>query len=331
MSTGISIIIPTRNRETSLLNTLNALAVQDCEEAFEVIVVNDGGKAIAPLPTLAHPYCVGLVMINLPEPVGVCRARNIGVQTAQFSLLGFLDDDILPVRHWIRTLSKVFERHPRVGATVGQIQVTPQRGSLDRLRQSTYDQRHLEHYLKARRAYILAQFFHEAAIEVNDLWLVDYLSGGNCGIRKALFGEVGGFDEMFKVTQDREIAIRILQSHYYIIYNQALLVTHTSSHQPHQLLVGRFRSGMYNSLLKYKHPWLSPQQGAITLGFQTHLGRSFSDYCRQYGIRTALLAVASISTYTLGQIYGKYLWNGFPRTAAGQVVESMEPGGRSGV
>jgi GT2 family glycosyltransferase len=307
MFAGVSIIIPTYNRLASLCQTLQSLAVQACCHPFEIIVVNDGGVPIM-LPELSlrpHSHCLSIQLINLKENYGVSHARNVGAETAQFDILGFLDDDTIPDAGWVQSLIDTFTLNKQIGAVVGQINVTPVHHPLGRLRQSVYKKRQVDHTNTVNNKAIIDAFLSQTGEDAFAFSLVDYLSGGNCGIRRDVFMKVGGFDRKFRVTQDREIAIRILQHQYFVIYNEKLVIKHTNSFEVRQLVKGRFKSGMYSILLHCKHPEIQYEPYLQRVSFAKNFGVTIWHYYAAYGVQTTFLACLSIFLYKTGQLYGR--------------------------
>jgi glycosyltransferase involved in cell wall biosynthesis len=94
----LSVIIPARNAQDTLADTLAGLSAQAAGFAFEVIVVDDGSgdgtRRIA-----ASSAVVGQVIV-LPG-LGPARARNAGAAAATGSALAFLDADCVPAPGWV--------------------------------------------------------------------------------------------------------------------------------------------------------------------------------------------------------------------------------------
>lgn len=89
----VSVIIPTYNREESLLRTLDSLSQQTYPtERFEVIIVDDGSPR--PLDRARFPHYPFALLVERQPNQGEVAARNWGVSHAHGELLVFLDDDI---------------------------------------------------------------------------------------------------------------------------------------------------------------------------------------------------------------------------------------------
>jgi GT2 family glycosyltransferase len=98
-----SVIIPTFNRAAALENTLEALTLQD-ELPEEVIVIDDGstdGTANLLATWSAKNLPFELICIHTPN-AGPASARNMGIRRARGAILGFLGDDTIPEKDWLR-------------------------------------------------------------------------------------------------------------------------------------------------------------------------------------------------------------------------------------
>jgi glycosyltransferase involved in cell wall biosynthesis len=93
----ISVIVPAFNATATIGATLDALADQDVEASYEVLVVDDGSAdGTAELATAAGAR----VLVQGRE--GPAAARNLGASEARGSLLAFTDADCVPQRQWLR-------------------------------------------------------------------------------------------------------------------------------------------------------------------------------------------------------------------------------------
>jgi glycosyltransferase involved in cell wall biosynthesis len=94
-----SVIVPARDAEATLPRTLEALAGQDVDGEFEVIVVDDGSRDRTAELARAAP---GPVTVLTGPPAGPAAARNRGVAAASGAALAFCDADVFPTPGWLR-------------------------------------------------------------------------------------------------------------------------------------------------------------------------------------------------------------------------------------
>ena len=89
---AISVVLPTHNRAGLLPRALASVLGQRCDEAFEVIVVDDGSDdgTAAYLAAIADPR---LTLLRNETAQGAAAARNRGLAAAGAPVTAFLDDD----------------------------------------------------------------------------------------------------------------------------------------------------------------------------------------------------------------------------------------------
>jgi glycosyltransferase involved in cell wall biosynthesis len=97
--TRVSVIVPARDAEATLPRTLAALAVQDLDEPYEVVVVDDGSVDRTAELAMAAP---GPVQVVRQDPLGPAEARNRGVAESEGPALAFCDADCFPTPGWLR-------------------------------------------------------------------------------------------------------------------------------------------------------------------------------------------------------------------------------------
>ncbi len=113
----LSVILPTHNRPQQLERCLNALSHQDLPgRCFEVIIIDDGSRMPLDNPVSRFKNVFDIVLIR-QDRKGPAAARNKGAQIARGRYLVFTDDDCVPLKHWLSTIVKGFEKNP--GCLVG--------------------------------------------------------------------------------------------------------------------------------------------------------------------------------------------------------------------
>lgn len=90
----VSIIVPAYNSEKTIENCLRNLVNQTLED-IEIILVNDCSKDKTYDYMLAyeHYFPDKIILVNLPENLGVGGARNVGLSYASGEYIGFVDSD----------------------------------------------------------------------------------------------------------------------------------------------------------------------------------------------------------------------------------------------
>jgi glycosyltransferase involved in cell wall biosynthesis len=89
--TGVSVVVPTRDRDQLLARAVGAIARQEHAGPLEVVVVRDGTPAVP----LAVDLPAGVTLRQVPNSrtPGLPGARNTGILAAGHELVAFCDDD----------------------------------------------------------------------------------------------------------------------------------------------------------------------------------------------------------------------------------------------
>lgn len=89
----VSVIIPTYNRASMLVQTLHSIAGQTYKD-LEIIIVNDGSTDDT--PEIIRTFNDNRIkLFNLEKQNNIARLRNIGLQNSSGEIIAFCDDDDL--------------------------------------------------------------------------------------------------------------------------------------------------------------------------------------------------------------------------------------------
>ncbi|WP_343887366.1 glycosyltransferase family 2 protein [Kribbella sandramycini] len=201
---------------------------------------------------------------------GVSVVRNRAAAKASGELLGFLDDDTIPDADWLQKLADALSGpHAAVAGRITESGTA----TLNRLRALAFNHRHATNGV-----------------------LVDYLNGGNFGIRTDVFRALGGFNPTYRKSQDRELARRTLQAGHTIHYRPDLHITHQGHYTLKSLTQGRYRAGAAAATMQRNGP---QSVGPLTL--RTTYGASLPHLTRTQGPALALTALLSTTAHHLGR------------------------------
>ncbi len=89
----VSVVIPSYNRETSIVQSIKSVLDQSYED-FELIIVDDGSTdgTVAAMRVVTDPR---LKVIEMGTNAGASVARNIGIEAARGTWIAFHDSDYL--------------------------------------------------------------------------------------------------------------------------------------------------------------------------------------------------------------------------------------------
>lgn len=179
-----SIIIPTKNRETILLNSLK-YAVKAIENIdAEIIIINDGDTEIH----LQDEWKLKIRVLKNPKS-GVASARNLGAANAIADVLIFMDDDMLIHENAVK---KVIEYiHDNTTSTININWIyTPE--LLQQLIQTKFGR-----YLYNYGFTTLKGWNKDQPWNDNELFENIGITSQFLGINKITFKSVSGYDETF--------------------------------------------------------------------------------------------------------------------------------------
>ena len=196
-----SVIVPVYNDAARLTLCLEALAVQDYP-AFEVIVV-DNGSADDGVARVCEAFGVTCVV----EPkVGSYAARNRGASLAEGEVLAFTDADCIPEVQWLREGVTRFLETPRCGLVAGRIRVFAQ----DPARPTTVE------------LFEVALAFPQKTHVENSR----YGATANVFTSRAVFADVGPFNERLKSGGDKQWGQRVAAAGYALVYAHGACIRH---------------------------------------------------------------------------------------------------------
>ena len=174
----ISVVVPVGGVDEDLDEQLTALAAQDFDRPWELVLsVNRSGVATDPRVTAPplHPYAE-LRVIDSSAVRGAAHARNAGAAAAKATLLAFCDADDLVEPDWLIAIVTALDASEVVGGHLDEEQLSP--AGQERWRPPATPGE-LPSYLGHR-----------------------YPVSANMGARRSAFQKVGGFPEGLTRCED---------------------------------------------------------------------------------------------------------------------------------
>lgn len=200
-----SVIITTFNRPGPLARCLAALSRSDYPHGkFEVIVVDDGGSEPPGAIVAAFDKEMNVRLIQQSNG-GPARGRNTGVHAATNEFLAFTDDDCEPTPGWLSALGQRLQQSPDClvgGRTANGLPQNPYSAASQLIVEIVYA------FYNAHPNQ--AQFF----------------ATNNLAVRAEAFRLCGGFDESFRISEDREFCNRWQHRGFSLAYEPEAVVEH---------------------------------------------------------------------------------------------------------
>ena len=118
----VSVVLPTYNRATSVVQALASVLAQRTSHRYEVIVVDNNSTDDTRAQIAAViANSASRVRYVFEERQGVSNARNAGIAVARAPIIAFLDDDIRVEADWIDTICRIFATRPDLDCIGGKI------------------------------------------------------------------------------------------------------------------------------------------------------------------------------------------------------------------
>jgi len=206
-SVRLSVIIPTKDRSTTLIRVLRALEHQYCDKKlFEVIVIDD--KSSDDTFSVLKGFA-GKTHLNFRFLTGggttPGAARNIGLHHARGDWVLFLDADTIPDSYVIRQHLHYHQKMDESVCVIGYVHMDSQ----------------LEQVEQARRNETMLTFSPHT-------WLSwpEYRTANSSMSRQRCLG-VGGFDETLVAAEDTELSSRLARRGMCFYYIDSIRVCHS--------------------------------------------------------------------------------------------------------
>ena len=112
----VSVIVASFNAIDTIERCLSALADQDCDEPFEVVVIDSSTDGTAETVRQRFP---AVALHTFAERKYPGEARNLGAARSEGEILAFTDADCVPDRRWVREILDSHRRpDPVIGGTI---------------------------------------------------------------------------------------------------------------------------------------------------------------------------------------------------------------------
>jgi glycosyltransferase involved in cell wall biosynthesis len=199
----VSVILPTRNRASTLKRSIDSVLAQTFRD-LELIVVDDGSSdgTAELMKSYADPR---ILFHSNPGPHSAACARNAGIRLARAEMIAFQDSD----DEWLpRKLEIQVKRMESLPPEVGMVYCSSLQIRLDGTK------RGLNPDVFTAADGDIGRRFHEASVGIGTQTVL---------VRKAVLDRVGLFDEKLRAREDFELFIRVARSYRFDFVDERLV------------------------------------------------------------------------------------------------------------
>lgn len=224
---AVSVVVAVYNAEGCVEQTIRSLlALAYPGDRMELIVV-DNASTDGTARILAQ-FAGQIRVLKEPKP-GRSYARNRGIAAASYDVVAFTDADCIAEPDWLRHLVAPLAA-PRAGICGGKIVAMRPRTPIQEFGESLWCQ--------------------DQAINV---FKPPYAITANWASPKKVLLEAGGFDVAFERGEDVDLAYRVLQAGYSIVYSGNAVIRHRNPRSVRGLLKLGFQHGFYSVKVLKRH------------------------------------------------------------------------------
>lgn len=183
----VSVVLPCYNGEPHLAHQLEALAAQEWDGAWEVIVADngstDGSRAVVERYRDRLP---SLRLIDASDRRAEPHARNVGVRASRGVAIVFCDADDVAAPGWLRAMASALADGDAVACAM----------DVEKLNEPWVQASHGNFQISDLQQIAYPPFYRHAG-------------GFSLGVRRAVFDAVGGFDEGLPYLCDTDFCFRV--------------------------------------------------------------------------------------------------------------------------
>lgn len=231
----VSLIICSRRRPKLFIETVESILAGD-ELPQELIMIDQSEEENRVLAAMTSDRC-DLRYVHT-DRTGVSRGRNQGVRLAQHELLVFTDDDVLVDRSWFGAIVRALVAEGERSVIVGRVLAgePEQEGSF------MWDTNDFDH-----------RIVYEGRIDK------DVLYPTNTAFYRSSIEAVGFYDERlgpgarFPCGEDNDLAFRLLEGGFRIVYEPEPVVIHRAWRPPQEFLSVKWRNARGQGAFLGKH------------------------------------------------------------------------------
>ena len=210
----VSIVIPVYNQFAYTYCCIRSVIANSGEIPYEVIIADD---CSTDQTVDAARYIKNVRVVRTKENLRFLRNCNNAAKQVRGRYILFLNNDTVVHKGWLKSLVDLCERDPKVGVTGSKLVYSD--GVLQEAGGILWRDGSAWNFGRGKNP------FDSEYCYVKEC---DYISGAALMVRKALWNEVGGFDERFAPAyyEDTDFCFEARKHGYKVVFQPASLVTH---------------------------------------------------------------------------------------------------------
>jgi glycosyltransferase involved in cell wall biosynthesis len=228
----LTIVIPCRDCAATIGEQLEAIASQEWDGSWEVVVADNGSsdqtRAVVEgfRDRITHLRVVGAAGVR-----GAAHARNIGVREARGDAVLYCDADDVVGEGWLAAMGDALRRHEFVSARLDPVRFN-------------------EEWVREGREWYPGTSGPGKTPHPPFLYNVP---GGLMGVRRRLHDAIGGFDETLSYMQDSDYALRLQLQGAELVFVPEAIVHVRGRDTMRGIFRQALRWGQANALLQRKY------------------------------------------------------------------------------
>ena len=231
-----SLVVCSRNRPKLLLETVESV-LRGQAVPSEMIIVDQSTEPHSVLSVMKTNRPCEIRYIH-SQIVGVGASRNLGITSARYEILIFIDDDMFVKIDWFASLVQAVIKAGPCGVVTGQVLAGESEVPGGTAPSIKKDQQSVIYKGRIGK---------------------DVLYTGNMGAYRSVFDQVGLFDERlgpgtnFPAAEDNDLGFRLLEHGYSICYAPEAMVYHRAWRSQRESLTLEWRYGVGRGAYYAKH------------------------------------------------------------------------------
>lgn len=214
----VSIIIPVFNNQQLVLDCLKHVLQFTKKIPYEVIIADDHSTADM---SCLYSQVQNVLFLQQPDNKGFVKNCNEAAKQARGEYIVLLNSDTLVQKDWLYWLIHVTNLYPKAGIVTGLFLYTD--GKIENAGNILFRD-------GSAMSYGRGDMFPDSS-EYQYLKEVDYASATCLLIKKALWEQLGGFNEVYAPAyyEDTDLSFRVRQIGYSVLYQPLARIIHRES------------------------------------------------------------------------------------------------------